>query len=239
MDKYQKFILDRTVCFISSSKELDPNATKNSVTSFVNESGEFLVKQVENYNIKKHFILFSGVKLASVEVDGSACELIETPKHELLDEKTIVVPVDFDKQAKEIKISFRDGLANPLTLKLCFVEADHSIYDSKVQAEINQKICPEHKTGIDLVNIYWNLVSDNVETTQINLYFVSNNSERLISKFKESGAMFKSVTGLAFGTYRYEVIEFDKNGKELARTQKIEFKLSAPNYGRRQTVVSQ
>ena len=227
MDKYQKFILDRTVCFISSSKELDPNATKNSVASFVNESDEFLVKQVENYNIKKHFILFSGVKLASVEVDESACELIETPKHELLDEKTIVVPVDFDKQAKEIKISFRDGLANPLTLKLCFVEADHSIYDSKVQAEINQKICPEHKTGIDLVNIYWNL------------YFVSNNSERLISKFKESGAMFKSVTGLAFGTYRYEVIEFDKNGKELARTQKIEFKLSAPNYGRRQTVVSQ
>ena len=82
-------------------------------------------------------------------------------------------------------------------------------------------------------------MSDNVETTQINLYFVSNNSERLISKFKESGAMFKSVTGLAFGTYRYEVIEFGKNGKELARTQKIEFKLSAPNYGRRQTVVSQ
>lgn len=95
MDKYQKFILDRTVCFISSSKELDPNVTKNSVTSFVNESDEFLVKQVENYNIKKHFILFSGVKLASVEVDGSACELIETPKHELLDKKNNRGPCRF------------------------------------------------------------------------------------------------------------------------------------------------
>lgn len=225
MDKYQKFILDRTVCFISANRELGPNANKNSVTSFVNENGEFLVKQVENYNIKKHFILFSGKKLASVEIDGSACEVIDTPKHGLLDEKTIVVPVDFDKQAKQIKVSFPDGLAEPLTLKLCFVETDHSIYDSKVQAEINQKICPEHKTGNDLVNIYWNLVSDEVETTQINLYFVSKNSERLISKFKENEAMFKSVTGLAFGTYRYEVIEFDKNGKELARTQKIEFTL--------------
>lgn len=237
MDKYQKFILDRTICFISANKELDSNAKKNSVTSFVNENGEFLVKQVENYNIKKHFILFSGVKLASVEIDGSACEVIDTPKHGLLDEKTIVVPVDFDKQAKQIKVSFPDALAEPLALKLCFVETEHSIYDSKVQAEINQKICPEHKTGTDLVNIYWNLVSDEVETTQINLYFVSNNSERLISKFKESEAMFKSVTGLAFGTYRYEVIEFDKNGKELARTQKIEFRLVAPNYSGRHTVV--
>lgn len=230
MDKYQKFILDRTVCFISANRELGPNANKNSVTSFINENGEFLVKQVENYNIKKHFILFSGVKLASVEIDGSACEVIDTPKYRLLDEKTIVVLVDFDKQAKQIKISFPDGLAEPLTLKLCFVETDHSIYDSKVQAEINQKICPEHKTGTDLVNIYWNLVSDEVKTTQINLYFVSNNTERLISKFKESGAMFKSVTGLAFGIYRYEIIEFDKNGKEIARTQKIEFRLTAPDY---------
>lgn len=237
MDKYQKFILDRTVCFISANKEPDSNAKKNSVTSFVNENGEFLVKQVENYNIKKHFILFSGVKLASVEIDGSACEVIDTPKHGLLDEKTIVVPVDFDKQAKQIKVSFPDGLAEPLALKFCFVETDHSIYDSKVQAEINQKICPEHKTGTDLVNIYWNLVSDEVETTQINLYFVSNNSERLISKFKESEAMFKSVTGLAFGTYRYEVIEFDKNGKELARTQKIEFRLIAPDYSGEHTVI--
>ena len=230
MDKYQKFILDRTVCFISENKELDSNAKKNSVTSFVNENGELLVKQVENYNIKKYFILFSGVKLASVEIDGSAREVIDTPKHRLLDKKTIVVPVDFDKQAKQIKVSFPDGLAEPLALKLCFVETDHSIYDSKVQAEINQKICPEHKTGIDLVNIYWNLVSDEVETTQINLYFVSNNTERLISKYKENGAMFKSVTGLAFGRYRYEIFEFDKNGKELARTQKIEFSLSVPDY---------
>lgn len=229
MDKYQKFILDRTTCFISENKELDSNAKKNSVTSFINENGEFLVKQVENYNIKKHFIFFSGVKLASVEIDGSVCEVIDTSKHGLLDEKTIVVPVDFDKQAKEIKVSFPDGLADPLALKLNFIETDHSIYDSKVQAEINQKICPEHKTGIDLVNIYWNLVSDEVETTQINLYFVSNNAERLISKYKENGAMFKSVTGLAFGTYRYEVIELDKNEQEIARTQKIEFRLSNPN----------
>ena len=237
MDKYQKFILDRTVCFISIDKELDSNARKNSVTNFINENGEFSVKQAENYNIKKHFILFSGVNLSSVELDGSPCEVIETPKHGLLDEKTIVVPVDFDKQANQIKLSFIDGLAEPLTLKLRFVETDHSIYDSKVQAEINQKICPEHKTGTDLVNIYWNLVSDDVEITQINLYFVSNNTERLISKYKENCVMFKSVTGLAFGTYRYEIIEFDKNGKELARTHKIEFRLSAPNYGEHTVVI--
>ncbi len=231
MDKYQRFILERTACFISTDKELDPKAAKKAVTDFVNEKDEFLVKQVENYNVKKHFILLSGENLSSVEVDGKACNGIEAPKQGLLDSKTIVVLVDFGNQAKELKLVFRDGLAEPLSLKLDFVETDHSIYDSKVQTEINRKICPEHRTGVDLINIYWNLVSDDVETTQINLYFVSNNTERLVSKYKENGAMFKSITGLAFGTYRYEVIELDKAGKELARTQKIEFSLSEPDYG--------
>ena len=43
---------------------------------------------------------------------------------------------------------------------------------------------------------------------------------------------------LAFGTYRYEIIELGKNGEELARTKKIEFKISVPVYdGGKNTVV--
>lgn len=35
--------------------------------------------------------------------------------------------------------------------------------------------------------------------------------------------MFKSITGLAYGKYCYEIIEFDGDGTEIARTYKIEF----------------
>ena len=102
---------------------------------------------------------------------------------------------------------------------------------------MNSQINPEHKTGTDLVNIYWNLVSDSVEETKIILYSVTNGTERLIGKYKEKEAMFKSITGLAFGDYSYEIIECDKTGREIARTKKISFKISKPNYSGKHTVV--
>ena len=99
------------------------------------------------------------------------------------------------------------------------------------QKVLNALIKPEHKTGNDLVNIYWDLVNDKVEVVKINLYSISNNETRLIGKYKEEEAMFKSIKGLAYGKYCYEIIEFDGAGTEIARTDKIEFTLSVPNYG--------
>ena len=236
MDKYQSFILATLKCYISPEKDYNPKAGIVALTDIINSEDELVVKQVENYNIKKHFVFITGPGVSSIEIDGKACDAIKTePKDPWAN--GFVVPVDFDNRADKMTISFVDSLADPATLKIRFEEVNHAIYDSKVQAELNSQIRPEHKTGIDLVNIYWNLVSEDVETTQINLYAASTDGERLISKSKETGQMFKSITGLAFGLYRYEIIELDKNGKEVARTGKIEFRLSAPNYSGRHTVI--
>ena len=231
MDKYQKFVLEHISCNISINDEFSFN---NSLAEFINSDGEFEVKQNENYNIKKHFIYFKdkGDQLSSVKIDGKA-----VVKVEIKEKKYIRAEVDFDKPAKEIKFEFADGICEPVVCKLKFVEVDHGIYDSKVQAEINASIKPEHKTGVDLVNIYWNLVSDAVVESQVNLFFVSSTGERLIGKYKESEVTFKSVTGLAFGRYCYEIIETNKDGKELARSGKIYFDLVMPNYSGRHTVV--
>ena len=238
MDKYQKFVLDRVVCFVKTEDNLEIESGKPSIVSFINEKDEFVVKQDENYNVKKHYILIGGTFVKAVELDGKKISAKEAPEKSSFRGKAYVVPVDFDNRAKELKICLADDLADPLTLKLVFEEVDHSIYDSKVQAEINASIKPEHKTGQDLVNIYWNLVSDKVELTQVNLYVLSN-GERLIGKYKESESTFKSVTGLAYGTYLYEIIEFDKDGKEIARTGKIQFELKAPttNFNGRHVVI--
>lgn len=231
MDKYQKFVIEHIGCCISVNEEFSFN---NSLAGFLNSNEEFEVKQNENYNIKKHFIYFDnkGDQIASIKVDGKIAK-----KFELNGKKYPRVEVDFDNPAKEIKFEFADDICEPLICRLKFIEVDHDIYDSKVQAEINESIKPEHKTGVDLVNIYWNLVSDAVSESQVNLYFISPTGERLIGKYKESETTFKSVTGLAFGRYCYEIIEFDKNGKELARTKKIQFDLNMPNYSGRHTVV--
>ena len=229
MNKYQKFILERVVCYIKTDDNLEISSGKNPLVSYLNEKDEFVVKQDNNYNIKKHYILIGGSFVKSIELDGKKINSKEAPQNSPFYGKAFVVPVDFDNRAQEIKLFFADDLEDPAVLKLHFVEADHSIYDGMVQAEINKKICAEHKTGTDLVNIYWNLVSDKVEYSQLNLY-VCSNGERLIGKYKETEATFKSITGLAFGTYRYEIIEFDKDGKEIARTGKIDFTLSQPHY---------
>lgn len=231
MDKYQKFVLDHIACCVSVNEELSFNT---NLSGFIDAEGEFEVKQNENYNIKKHFIYFKdkGEQLSSVKLDGKAVSKIEIDG-----KKYLRAEVDFDKPAKEIKFEFADGICEPVVCKLKFVEVDHGIYDSKVQAEINASIKPEHKTGVDLVNIYWNLVSEAVVESQVNLYFVSSTGERLIGKYKETEVTFKSVTGLAFGRYCYEIIETNKDGKEVARTGKVYFDLVMPNYSGRHTVV--
>ncbi len=231
MDKYQKFVLEHIGVCISVNEEL---SFSNNLSELVNSDGELEIKQNENYNIKKHFIYFKdkGEQIASIKVDGKATKPVEIDGR-----KYPRAEVDFDKPAKEIRFEFANGICEPLVCKLKFVEVDHGIYDSKVQAEINASIKPEHKTGVDLVNIYWNLVSDKVVESQVNLYFVSQTGERVIGKYKETEISFKSVTGLAFGRYCYEIIEFGKDGKELARTGKVYFDLVMPNYSGRHTVV--
>ena len=66
MNKYQKFILERTLCFISKDMEVND---KKAVTNYVNDD-EFMIQQDENYNIKKHNIIVGGLSIDSIEIDG-------------------------------------------------------------------------------------------------------------------------------------------------------------------------
>lgn len=230
MDKYQRFILEKTACQLSTTRNPDSKSKKTYAASFI-DGDKFLIHQAENYNIKKYLLLFSGITIQSITLDGAACEVIQTPKHAVLDDVTIVVPIDFDSKAKQIDIHFANEMADSLTLHLSYVESDHAMYDAKVQDELNKKISPDHKTGIDLVNIYWAKVSDKVASIKINLYVISQKNERLIGEYKETGLLFKSITGLAFGEYSYEIIELGNNDEEIARTPKIKFKIESPVYG--------
>ena len=230
MDKYQQFILERTICLLSADRNLDDTAKKTYAASFI-DGDQFEIHQAENYHIKKYSLLFSAVTIQSIELDGKPCESVKTSKHAVLGDSTIVVPIDFENKARQIDIRFANDMADSLTLKLSYIESDHSAYDAKVQSELNKKIAPDHKTGADLVNIYWNKVSDEVLTTKINLYVISQKAERLIGEYKVTESLFKSITGLAFGEYCYEIIELGNNDREIARTPIIKFKIEVPVYG--------
>lgn len=238
MDNYQKFILEKTLCSIS--KDMDVKE-KKAVANFINENDEFVVQQDENYKIKKHNILISGFSISSVEIDGKKCDKIDTPKLCYLDDKVNLAVVDFDNKANEITLNFANNLAEPLTLKLKFIESDHASFDAKEAESNRQNLMAAANiklaTGADLVNVYFKPVTDNYGYTVIELYLakgnfeehhgsvvhddwkpklLSGNIESLLGKFKvEDGMFFKAITGLANGVYGVKITEFDKSEKPL------------------------
>ena len=85
-----------------------------------------------------------------------------------------------------------------------------------------------------LVNVYFQPCTDECAKTVIELY----SQGMLLGKFNvEEGLFFKSITGLAYGSYEIKVIQYDKNGKELFASDPYPFKLSTPNYGGKHTVI--
>lgn len=179
MNKYQKFILERTLCFISKDMEVND---KKAVTNYVNDNDEFMIQQDENYNIKKHNIIVGGLSIDSIEIDGKKCEKIETPKHSYFDDKMNLAVVDFDNRAKEITFNFANNVAEPLTLKLKFIESDHASFDAKEAESNRQNLMAAANiklaTGADLVNVYFQPVTDNYGHTVIELYLAKGKFEQ-------------------------------------------------------------
>jgi hypothetical protein len=226
MNKYQKFILDRTLCFVSKDMTVGSKAYFNS---FINNDGEFEVKQDENYNIKQHFIVLSGLTVSFVELDGVKYESTNFENHTLFDKKMIGIPVDFDKPAKELKLYFIDNFADALSIKLKFVAADKGLYDAKMHdALIKERTKTANikvSTGADLVNIYFQPCCDSYARTEITLY----KDNMMLAKYKiDEEAFFKSIGGLAYGKYTFVLKQFDKDSNALFETGKIEFTISAP-----------
>jgi len=248
MDKYQKFLLERVPGYVLSTDDLATVNGKRSLALLLNEKDELVVKQDENYNIKKHFIILGGSLVASAELDGKSYKAKDAPEGSPYDGKAIVIPVDFDNRAKALKLSFKDELADSVTLKLVFEESDHAAYDSKVEEQNRQALLEKAQikiaTGNDLVNIYFNPANDNYATAKIELYtatgsfeqhhgsvihqgwkprLLGGTVERLIAKYSvEEGMFFKAITGLAHGVYGVKVIQYDSNNKVILESD-IEF----------------
>lgn len=226
MNKYQKFILDKTLCFVSKDMTAGSKAYFNS---FINNNGEFEVKQDENYNIKQHFIVLSGLTVSFVELDGIRYESTNFENHTLFNKKMIAIPVDFDKPAKELKLYFVDNFADALSIKLKFVAADKGLYDAKMHdALIKERTKTANirvSTGADLVNIYFQPCCDDYVRTEIVLF----KDNMMLAKYKiDEETFFKSIGGLAYGKYTFVLKQFDKDSNALFETEHIEFTISSP-----------
>ncbi len=84
-----------------------------------------------------------------------------------------------------------------------------------------------HSIGNALINIYFKLYSDKVTLTKVELY--KWEPQQLLAKYKvDSENYFLSISGLAFGSYGYVVIQLDNDGSIIAKSDMIRVDVTRP-----------
>ena len=237
MNKYQEFFTKQLEFCLFDNIE---NYGGRKQVEIVDDS--LVVKQFDDITITKYLLVIASRDCTydafDIEVkESTKWEKAKLAQYKKNGESAYKIELDFNKQIKAIKITSKDGMFDDIELNVKFVEADKEAYyarkaeekakaDAEAQKEINDKIQPITKKGQDLVNIYWNLVNDKVKSVEICLYLNHETGLRLIGKYKENSEItFKSITGLAYGSYLYEIRELDEKGNEIANSGKIEFAL--------------
>lgn len=217
MDKYQSKLLER-------NKQLTLESSQGNGQVELTDS-EIVLTQNENYNVKKYQLIIVNDAVETIQLDGKTIQGNESFKAD----------IDFDNKLKKIIISFKNGFANPCEFNVRFIEADKTAYDQKVAAQNNAECLANMnatcKTGLDLVNIYWNKASEKYVYTKIALYvYVENQKSEYLfmQEYKvDDDVFYKSVTGLAIGDYKVKVSQFDSNNNLIVSTE-VQFSITNP-----------
>ena len=233
MDKYQKYLMNMARSYFAYINEKE----KNIVKCYTND--KIMITQDEDITVGGYFLYIANKSFERVfAIKGEQQIALKAEFDPIMSSKSsgeqrrFFLPLSFDNRIESIKIVFNNNLADDLIIPVIYVEANKEKYYAKVAQEQNAKLLAKaqikHATGADLVNIYFQPCSDDYFSTTIILY----QGNMLMAKYKiDPEVFFKSISGLAYGEYSYEVIQYDKDGKELMRTDKIMFSISRPNYG--------
>ncbi len=133
---------------------------------------------------------------------------------------------NMDKKPEKIELSFPNDVVDPLVIDIKYDLTSKEEYD-RIQnspESLRRKMAVQVKKGDALLNVLWQPAKENaVAFTRIDLYAGSAQNRMLMGKFKVDGEMFfKSIAGLTPGKYCIQVVQFDKDGKELVASDFIE-----------------
>ncbi len=209
MDKYQKKILeDIGITLLSKKGDGKINITDKTLTLIQNE----------NYNIFNYVL----------QLHTNAIETIKTDKKSYQVKKdTFEIDIDFNEQISFMELYSKNNIVEPIKLKVKYKNADKETYDEKItqdkRNELLKKLGLLITKGNNLINIYWNLISEKVSKTKVILYLNYNNEKRYMSeKYFENDTCYHSINNLAYGSYSIKVIQYAET-KELLETDYIDF----------------
>jgi len=139
------------------------------------------------------------------------------------------IEVDYKNPITKIKLNFRYDLADPLE-----IEVDTILYEEPTidyQKIYNEKMEIRHNVGSDLVNIYFQLATEQINKVKVELFLDKDSEDQMIGTYNvNENMLFISITGLAYGKYKFRVVQYS-NDEKIAESNKISFVLNKPNYG--------
>ena len=253
MDRYQSYIFgNMDGSFSCSPIGYTPEDTRENYATFDKENNILTIRQADDITVTKYDLclkMYSGFEwLSGVSVLRKG-KWAEVPYRD----GKCNIPIDFDDRTDAVKLTFRNKLADDCILNIRYEEADKEKYYAKIAQDKTDALIQAAdirvSTGADLVNIYFRPCSDAYKKTTIELYTADGEFEHcplphvtpgnikmaprkllggkmnaMIGLFHVDEEMFfKAITGLARGVYGIRVAQYDKNGKELFKTDAIFF----------------
>ena len=218
MNKYQKYFLKEDAyidCFALGS---DINCSLDRTL----ENGVVRIKQNEDISIKEY-------TLASRYPFDYLCENEWRKSSKMENRVWQIAKFDWAVPIEKVRFLVDNEFVEALEINIEYEFADVEAYNKKQEQkrknDLIEKASIKHSTGADLVNIYFQPCSSDYIRTEIALY----RDGLMLSKYKvDEESFFKSIGGLAYGTYSFVVKQFDKNDNLLLETEHIEFTVKAP-----------
>lgn len=213
MGKYWKFI-DGTIYVktennkISLTQEKDVNfATLTLIVDGIESVDVYYKKGSKNIMLEKS--IFKGLMVGNIQVD-------------------------YKNPITKIKLNFRYDLAEPLE-----IEVNNTLYVEPAidyQKIYNEKMAIRHNVGLDLVNIYFQLATENINKVKVELFLDKGSDDQMIGVYSvNENMLFMSITGLAYGKYKFRVVQYFNEDK-VATSDKVSFALNEHNYGGRRPI---
>lgn len=218
MNKYQKYFLKEDAyidCFALGS---DINCSLDRTL----ENGVVRIKQNEDISIKEY-------TLASRYPFDYLCENEWRKSSKMENRVWQIAKFDWSVPIEKVRFLVDNEFVEALEINIEYEFADVEAYNKKQEQkrknDLIKKASIKHSTGADLVNIYFQPCSSDYIRTEIALY----RDGLMLAKYKvDEESFFKSIGGLAYGTYSFIVKQFDRNDNLLLETEHIEFTLKSP-----------
>lgn len=218
MNKYQKYFLKEDAyidCFALGS---DINCSLDRTL----ENGVVRIKQNEDISIKEY-------TLASRYPFDYLCENEWRKSSKMENRVWQIAKFDWAVPIEKVRFLVDNEFVEALEINIEYEFADVKAYNKKQEQkrknDLIEKASIKHSIGADLVNIYFQPCSSDYIRTEIALY----RDGLMLAKYKvDEESFFKSIGGLAYGTYSFIVKQFDRNDNLLLETEHIEFTLKSP-----------